>query len=295
MRITPLAAESMGSRSMATFVETRDCRVLIDPGANVEPFRYGLSPHPFEQFCLEKHRERIQLFARLADVIVITHYHFDHFIPDDPELYRDKILLLKNPNQRINVNQRRRAFGFLKGVKGYAGEVTYVDSRSMHFGKTLMTFSDPVPHGVAEKLGFVIQVALCEDEQTFLFSSDIQGPCRDDPVDFILQQNPEFLYLDGPVTYLQQRDCSSEEPLNETLERMRMIIEKPKATQVIIDHHLLRDFWWKEKMESLFTFAGRRGILIRTAAEFRGEKNNLLEARRNQLYESDPPEKVDLL
>jgi len=226
----------------------------------------------------------------LAEVIVITHYHFDHFIPDDPELYRDKILFLKNPNQRINVSQRRRAFEFLKVVRGYASEVTYVDSRTMHFGETRLNFSDPVPHGVAEKMGFVIQVALQEGENTFLFSSDIQGPCLEDPVDFILEQNPEFLYLDGPVTYLQ-RASSSEEPLSETLGRMERIIEKTRVSKVIIDHHLLRDFQWRGKIEPLFALANRRGILIQTAAEFRGEKDNLLEARRNQLYEKEPPEK----
>ena len=58
MKITPLAADSMGTRSMATFVETGDCRILIDPGAELGPMRYGLAPHPLELYCLDKHLER---------------------------------------------------------------------------------------------------------------------------------------------------------------------------------------------------------------------------------------------
>ena len=291
MKITPLAAESMGSRSMATFVETEGCNVLFDPGANVGPFRYGLPPHPLERFCLEKHRERIRLFARLADVIVITHYHFDHFTPDAPDIYRDKILFLKNPNQRINVSQRKRAFAFLKTVKRAAREITYADGRMLRLGGTEFVFSDPVPHGVAEKLGFVIQVAVCDTEKSFLFSSDIQGPCGDAPVGFILERSPEFLYLDGPVTYLLGRDAS--ESLQETLERMKTIVTKTKVCRLIVDHHLLRDLQWRERIQPLFSLASRRGVSIQTAAEFRGEENNLLEARRNRLYEENPPEVTD--
>ena len=286
MNITPLVAESMGSRSMATFVETADCKILIDPGVNVAKYRHGLTPHPLEQWCLEKNRERIHLFARLADVIVITHYHFDHFLPDVPDMYRDKILLLKNPNQHIDVNQRNRAFEFLKLIEGRPREVSYVDDRTLSLGESRIVFSPPIPHGPTQDMGFVIQVAIQVDEETFLFTSDVQGPCRDDPVDFILSQNPDFLYLDGPVTYMQ-RDSSAEEPLETTLARVEMIIEKTRVHTVIIDHHLLRDVHWEEKIEPLYILARQRGILLQTAAEFRAEENNLLEARRNQLYKGD--------
>ena len=45
-RIVPLAFDSFGVRSMATFVETDDLKVLIDPGVALAPVRYGLEPHP---------------------------------------------------------------------------------------------------------------------------------------------------------------------------------------------------------------------------------------------------------
>lgn len=47
-RIVPLAFDSFGVRSMATFVETDDLRILIDPGVSLMPSRYGLEPHLLE-------------------------------------------------------------------------------------------------------------------------------------------------------------------------------------------------------------------------------------------------------
>ena len=45
MKIIPIASDSLGVRSMATYVETKDCKILIDPSAALGPKRYGLPPH----------------------------------------------------------------------------------------------------------------------------------------------------------------------------------------------------------------------------------------------------------
>lgn len=42
MRVIPLASESLGVRSLATFVEAGGLRILIDPGVALGPKRYGL-------------------------------------------------------------------------------------------------------------------------------------------------------------------------------------------------------------------------------------------------------------
>ncbi len=290
MEIIPLAAESMGVRSMATFVETKDCCAIIDPGAIVEQFRSGLPPHPVEEWCLAKHLERIHLFTQTSDIIIITHYHDPHFFADIIEHYRDKILLIKNPNQLINVNQRNRAFKFLRAIQGVAKDINYADGRILNYGNTQISFSPPIPHGASDSQGFIIQVAFREQGYTFVFSSDVQGPYTDTPIDFIVSQNPELLYLDGPMTYLQG-DQQVQNDLENVITRIKKIIEKTKVINVIIDHHLLRDHQWDSKIESAFNFARQRGVIIQTAAEFRGEENNLLEARRVQLYENDPPSK----
>ena len=48
IRVVPLAAESFGVRSMCTYVETSDIKVLLDGGVSLCPIRYGLPPHPQE-------------------------------------------------------------------------------------------------------------------------------------------------------------------------------------------------------------------------------------------------------
>ena len=57
MNVKPLASESLGVRSMATYVETKDCKILIDPSAALGPKRYGLSPHQKERIVLSKTKE----------------------------------------------------------------------------------------------------------------------------------------------------------------------------------------------------------------------------------------------
>src|SRR2546425_12620111 len=44
VRVIPLAAESLGVRSMATYVEAGDLGILIDPRATLAPARWGLPP-----------------------------------------------------------------------------------------------------------------------------------------------------------------------------------------------------------------------------------------------------------
>ena len=288
MIITPVAAESMGTRSMATLVETDDVRIFIDPAADLGEKRYGLPPHPLETFCLKKHRERILLFAQSVDVLIVTHYHHDHYLPDEIDLYRGKILLIKNPNQHINASQRKRAFTFLNRIRGVTKEVDYADGKTFTFGNTRIVFSEPVPHGLTERLGFVVQVCIQDADVTFLFTSDVQGPCREEPMGFILAQNPDILYVDGPATYLQGV-IDAQEALRRSMVFLEQIIRQTKVHTVVIDHHLPRDLRWKEKMRPFLEKAEAKGVQVGTAAEMRGEEDNLLEARRRILYQEDPP------
>ena len=52
MNIIPIASDSLGVRSMATYVETKDCKIVIDPSAALGPKRYGLPPAKEEQEAL---------------------------------------------------------------------------------------------------------------------------------------------------------------------------------------------------------------------------------------------------
>jgi predicted metallo-beta-lactamase superfamily hydrolase len=72
MKIIPIASESFGVRSLATYVETEDVKVLIDPGVAIAPKRYGLPPNEIEFEQLRKLREILNNFAKKSDIITIS-------------------------------------------------------------------------------------------------------------------------------------------------------------------------------------------------------------------------------
>ncbi|HEX9934003.1 MAG TPA: hypothetical protein VGB38_02300 [bacterium] len=279
MKIIPLAADSMGSRSMAVFVETRDAKIIVDPGAAVVPLRFGLSPHPLEKWQLQKHADRIRLFTESARTVVITSYHSDHFTADRPEWLKNKVLIVKNPNQRTTPVERKAAFNFLKTAKTVASEILFADGRTFTVGSAEIGFSPSCSSGQEFFIGMFIR----SDERSFLFSSNAQGPASDEAANWLENQQAEFLYLDGPVTYLQKRT----ESLTTTLDRMMRVVLRIGAKDILLDHHPLRDLNWKKHLEPFFRFGSENGLRIRTAAEYRGEESAPLEARRNLLYQ-DP-------
>ena len=285
MKVTPLSSESLGCRSMATFVETKDCKVLIDPGASIPPLRFELPPHPLEHWCLKKHRERIFLFAQESDFIIITHFDETHFTSTNPLLYKDKILLIKNPNQHIHVEERNRAFDFMKKIKGIPREITYIDGRTLRMGDTVLGFSDPIPHG-GNRERFVIHVSMKESEDTFMFSSDVEGILNKDSAEFLQNHKPTFFFLDGPMIGFQS-ESQQREPLDIVLGRIMEALKNLQLRTWLIDHHLLRDTLWHDKIMPLYDYARQNEIDLKTVAEYRGEDINLLEARRKELFKDD--------
>ncbi len=128
IKVTPLAAESFGVRSMCTLVETPDVTVLLDAGISLCPYRFSLPPHPIEFQTIAKLRKRLAEAADKAEVVTISHFHFDHHTPSYEDwvvnwteanetarqIYQDKTVLMKNPREKINASQRQRAWMFQK-------------------------------------------------------------------------------------------------------------------------------------------------------------------------------------
>ncbi|NIM45398.1 MAG: hypothetical protein GTO54_07205, partial [Nitrososphaeria archaeon] len=81
IKVLPLASESFGVRSMCTYVETPDIKILLDAGVSLGPNRYGFPPHPREYKALKERRNLILKIAEKADIVTISHYHFDHHTP----------------------------------------------------------------------------------------------------------------------------------------------------------------------------------------------------------------------
>ncbi|TLZ61761.1 MAG: MBL fold metallo-hydrolase, partial [Methanobacteriota archaeon] len=103
----------MGARSMCTLVETSDCTILLDPGVRLARWRYDLGPHPGEEERRTELWSAVRHAAREAEIITVSHYHFDHHEPDAPSIYKGKRAFLKDGKFHINRSQRERAAAFV--------------------------------------------------------------------------------------------------------------------------------------------------------------------------------------
>jgi len=268
---------------MATQVVTSDVTIFIDPAVSLAPRRFGLPPHEVEWRRLRELANEVYRYASESDVIVVTHYHYDHHdlgkhVPID--IYEGKRVLLKDPRNSINVSQRIRAAKFLKAIKGLATSIEVADGRLFRFGRTKVLFSGPVRHGYDERLGYVLMALIDDGEEGVLFTSDIEGFVSSDSVAFAKSCGVDVVLADGPPTYLAGYKLPKEVvglSIRNTAEVLSVI--KPKV--LVLDHHLLRDVNYVEVYEEL---RRRSGALVIEAARFMGREPDLLEVRRRELY-----------
>ncbi len=299
IRVQPLAAESLGVRSMCTFVETPDLRVLLDGGAALGPFRSGFPPHPREYEALKDCRIKLAEAAEKAEAVTISHYHFDHHTPSFTDwflnwssaetarqIYEGKIVFAKSYRDKINFSQRRRGWVFAKTGGKNAEKLEYADGKTYEFGQTRLRFSEPVFHGSANsQLGWLLMTTVEHGDERFLFTSDVQGPMHRPTLHEILAQKPDLVFIGGPPAYLT--GLVDQEEVKAGIKNLEELASAVPTT--ILEHHLLREANWRELTKQVFDAAAEKGHRVVTAAEFLDKPNNLLEAQRKQLFETEPP------
>ena len=272
---------------MATYVETRDVSLLIDPGVALAPRRFGLPPHDVERERLRSLARVIEEHARRARILVVTHYHYDHHdlgrrIPLD--VYDGRVVFVKHPEEKINRSQAVvRAPRFLKAIEGRPERLEYADGSYMRVGDTEILFSEAVPHGADSRLGYVVQVAVREGDETFLFTSDVEGPALREQLRFALEVNPTVAYVDGPMTYMLGFRYP-EEVLRASVENLITLISETHLRTLVLDHHFARDLGCWEHLSEVVSAARERGVKLILAAQEAGEDVKMLEARRRELY-----------
>jgi len=288
-RIKLIGFDSMGTRGMATVIEASDLKIVVDPGVSYAPRRYGLPPHPIELEALEKHLEEVRRETADADIVVISHYHRDHYLyrSGEEEYYRGKVLFVKDPVNNINYSQRVRAYVLFNkmNVKNIAREVRVADNNTYSFSGVIIKFSKPLPHGPRNtKLGYVIAALVDTGDQRVVHASDVQGPIEDSTVNSILELKPTILIISGPPTYFEGYKMSRE-LVERGLRNLARIVEgMARNTTVIVDHHLLRDLNYREYLRSVQSIGEERGVRVTTAAEYMGVEVRQLEALRRELW-----------
>jgi len=262
-----VAFDSFGIKSMCTKIVTNDVKIVIDPGVAIETNSF---PIPlFDRLTLvDRYERKIRESMKNTDITIITHYHYDHHIPEG-NLYKGKKLLIKHPEKNINKSQKNRAKYFLDLVRG--NEIFYADNNELKFGSTKIRFTKSLWHGTrGTKLGFVVGVII-ENKEKIFFTSDIDGPYIEEYADMIVEEKPEILIIDGPATYLLGYIMSYEN-LKKSIKNLKKIVEKTDFKTMILDHHLLRDYRYRDLLHEVYETGEKLGKNVISAAEYRGRK-----------------------
>ncbi|MCI4434628.1 MAG: MBL fold metallo-hydrolase [Thermoplasmata archaeon] len=269
MEVKFLCSDSQGVRSMALFIDS-GIRISIDPSASLGPYRYGLRPTEVEYKKLMECKKKIRKIAKESDVIIITHYHYDHYDPEED--FYDRRLIIKDPVNNINRSQKIRADYFINKIKNYE----IADSMVYDISGTSIKFSPPFHHGNEKsRLGYVVSVVV-EKNKKILFTSDVEGPIVESVAEYIIKENPDIVIIDGPPTYFLGYKFSQID-LERSIENLKKISRE--IDKVVLDHHLLRDLNYRERLSDVY----KRGNVF-TYAEMNGEEINMLEAHRKDLY-----------
>ncbi len=111
----PLWFDSMGAKSTSCLVKTPDVSIVLDPGAAImQPSFPASSEQKTEWLAIAENK--IKDACQKADIITISHYHYDHYFPDNLDIYRGKTVFSKNPNEYINNKQRERGVEFINNI-----------------------------------------------------------------------------------------------------------------------------------------------------------------------------------
>jgi uncharacterized protein len=277
MKVIPLAAESLGVRSMATYVEVGKLAILIDPGATLAAQRYGLPPAEEEWEAFRRANDRISAYGVRATHVFVSHYHEDHF-RSDARTYAGKTVLVKDPRRMVGGQQLRRAEALQRILAGQA-RVIAADGGSERDVDGELHVSAPLPHGhEGTPYGSVVALTVTDpaERARFVFASDVQGPLSPVVTAWLITQRPTLLYLAGPPSYLERE--VGRPAIDAGIENLLRIV-KATGCRVILDHHALRDARFETRFEALWA-TGR----VVTAAAFLHLAPTALESRRHLLW-----------
>lgn len=204
---------------------------------------------------------------------------------DFDALYGGRVLWVKDPRVMINPGQEQKAHAFFEDlVEAFGGDyakgelprptgvtVRGADGAQVVYDRTAVSFSRPLPHGEkGSEQGYVLGVRVTEDPgdgegdagakgeveesdsqgdataEVFVHSSDVQGPGSDAALDWLLAQDPTYLALDGPPTYLVGKHGITQKQMDQAFRRARKLLKRTSPRWVLYDHHLCRDPGYRE-------------------------------------------------
>ncbi|MEM4044281.1 MAG: hypothetical protein QXM20_00485 [Fervidicoccaceae archaeon] len=281
------ASDSLGVRSMANFLLTESgTKIAIDPGAALAPRRYGLPPHPIELHALEQSLELIKKEINDSSVVVITHYHRDHYPQrkDILDALIGKTVIMKHPSIEINRSQKLRASLFQKELESRGIKYLAVNSGRLSVEDLKISIEGPFWHGeIGTPLGKIIAVVIDDGDFRYYFASDSQGPVDPNALNSICSLKPNLLYISGPPNYFESSSLKQEN-IRAGMMNLEKMISSACFNSAIIDHHFAREKGYESRLRELMMIGKDAGVSINDVAGFVGVERKPLESMRRELY-----------
>jgi len=280
LHVRYVAFDSLGTKSMCTCIETPDVTLTIDPGASVEA---GTFPLPVErrQALYDEQLAAIRAACARSSLIVLSHYHLDHFQPErDAELYGGKVLFAKD-REDMPAKQAETATRFLRSIDGLHKETIWADGRKFKFKKTRISFSPPVWHGAeGADPGRVIMTEVSWGKEKVLLTSDVGGPLEKSTTDLICAARAQTVVADGYPTY-HLGQFATDYDLVRSIINLCRILAAPGLRTLVVDHHMARDYRYPAFFRLVYEKAKRLKKTFGTAAEVLGKTSLVLEGYQN--------------
>jgi len=282
VRIKIVGAESLGVRGLCCVVQTKDRKIVIDPGVALGYRRHGLLPHPVQVAVAERVKVAIEKALEDATDVVISHYHGEHhpMVNANPyQLSADRVAeLFKHPRLWAK-GMQNIAPGQVHRAKDLAQKVGRAFPASEGLSDGCLSFSPPIPHGQQDRGGTVMMTRIEEEKEIFVHASDIQM-LNDEAIEQILAWHPTVVLASGPPIYLPSLTWRKRKA---ALHRTLMVARE--VDTLILDHHLLRSREGEKWLDWVSSITNHKVIC---AADFMGRNRNLLEADRVSWYKKIP-------
>lgn len=171
-------------------------------------------------------------------------------------------------------------------------EINFAEGRELEFGQTHVRFTKPLFHGIEyANTGWVFSTVVEVGGEKFIHTSDLQGPTLEDYAQWIIEEDPDYLILDGPATYLFGYMLNRTN-LNRSLNNAYKIVRQCDPKVMIYDHHLLRDKRYRKLTHKVWDISEN----VITAAKFlktkplinrtvKWEKENIMDEKLLQARE----------
>ncbi len=164
-----------------------------------------------------------------------------------------------------------------KHVEEPDNSINYADGKTIKAGKTTIKFTEPLFHGIEySKTGWVLAVVIERKNEKFIYTSDIQGPTIEDYAQWIIGEDPDFLIMDGPATYLLGYMLNNFN-LQRSIDNAARIIKNVDFETVLYDHHITREKNFREKTEKIWEAGEEKDGELLTYREYIEDKKPLVE------------------